>query len=262
MKVITVTKKRILAILLFLLAAVLFVCACLCGVRAVQTAATKQELPIFNVQTKEKKVAISFDAAWGNEQTQSLIDILKKYNVKTTFFVVGTWVDKYPESVKALAAAGHEVCNHSNTHPHMPKLSPQEMTAQITTCNEKIKALTGIAPVLFRPPYGDYSNEVIRTANGLKMYPVQWNIDSLDWKDPTPQQIASRVTSRVKPGSIVLFHNGAKNTPAALPSVLQTLQGQGYKIVPVSQLIYKSDYTIDNAGMQISKSNSSSVSTK
>ena len=255
-----VTKKRLLAVLLFILAAVLAVCACISGARAMETAAQKRSLPIYNVQTGEKKIAISFDAAWGNEETQSLIDILAKYNVKTTFFVVGAWVDKYPESVKALAAAGHEVCNHSNTHPHMPKLSRQEMTAQITECNEKIKAITGVSPLLFRPPYGDYSTPLIDTVNGLKMYPIQWNVDSLDWKDPTPQQIASRVTSRVKPGSIVLFHNGAKNTPAALPTVLQTLQSQGYQIVPVSQLIYKSDYTIDNAGVQVPKSVAPGVS--
>ena len=164
-----VTKKRLLAVLLFILAAVLAVCGCIRGTRAIETAAQKRSLPIYNVQTNEKKIAISFDAAWGNEETQTLIDILKKYNVKTTFFVVGAWVDKYPESVKALAAAGHEVSNHSNTHPHMPKLSQQEMTAQITTCNEKIKAITGVSPLLFRPPYGDYSTPLIDTVNGLKM---------------------------------------------------------------------------------------------
>jgi polysaccharide deacetylase family sporulation protein PdaB len=251
MMVLAVTKKRILAVLLILLAAVLAVCACIRGARAAQVSAAKRELPIYNVQTNEKKIAISFDAAWGNEETQTLIDILKKYQVKTTFFVVGAWVDKYPESVKALAAAGHEIGNHSDTHPHMPRLSESDMASQITSCNEKIKAVTGVSPVLFRPPYGDYDNAVIHTVNGLKMYPIQWDVDSLDWKDPTPQQIAGRVTSRVKPGSIVLFHNGAKNTPAALPSVLQTLQGQGYQIVPVSQLIYTSDYMIDVAGMQI-----------
>lgn len=247
----TVTKKRIAAAVLFALAAVLAVWGCFYGARAVQASARRRELPIYCVQTNEKKIAISFDAAWGNEETQTLIDILNRYNVKTTFFVVGAWVDKYPDSVRALTAAGHEVCNHSNTHPHMPKLSAAEMEAQITSCSEKIKAVTGKAPELFRPPYGDYSDDVIRTVSRLGMYPVQWSVDSLDWRDPTPQQISSRVLSRVKPGSIVLFHNGAKNTPAALPTVLQTLQSQGYQIVPVSQLIVRSGYTIDSAGMQI-----------
>lgn len=263
---VTVSRKRTLAILIFALAAVLVAIACVRGTQAVQASAPARDLPIYRVQTGEKKIAISFDAAWGNEQTQTLINILKQYNVKTTFFVVGAWVDKYPDSVKALVAAGHEVCNHSDTHPHMPKLSQQQMVNQITACNEKLKTVAGTSPILFRPPYGDYNNTVIRTVKGLKMYPIQWDVDSLDWKNPTPQQIINRVTSLVKPGSIVLFHNGAMNTPAALPTILKTLQAQGYKIVPVSQLILKDNYTIDSAGMQISTagrlSSSSPLSSK
>ena len=251
MRVFTVTRKRLLTILFSSLAIVLAAAAGVRGVQAVQTSASKRLLPIYNVKTEEKKIAISFDAAWGNEETQTLIDILKEYNVKTTFFVVGAWVDKYPDSVKALTAAGHEVCNHSNTHPHMPKLSEADMEKQISACNNKIKAITGVSPILFRPPYGDYSNALVKTTQGLGMYAIQWDVDSLDWKNPTPQQIIDRVTSKVKPGSIVLFHNGAKNTPAALPSILKTLQSQGYTIVPVSQLIMKDHYTIDSAGMQI-----------
>lgn len=255
MRIITVTRKRILTVLFSALAVVLAGAAGFRGVQAVQTSASKRLLPIYNVKTEEKKIAISFDAAWGNEETQTLIDILKEYNVKTTFFVVGSWVDKYPDSVKALAEAGHEVCNHSNTHPHMPKLTQQEMTAQITECNKKIMAITGKSPLLFRPPYGDYNNAVIDTVNSLKMYPIQWDVDSLDWKNPAPSAIVRRVTSQVKPGSIVLFHNGAKNTPTALPAVIEALQKQGYQIVPVSQLIYKDHYTIDNSGMQIPDGN-------
>lgn len=251
MKIFAFRGKRLLISLAVLVVAVLAIAAGTQGIRAVQASASHRSLPIYNVKTEEKKIAISFDAAWGNEETQSLIDILAKYNVKTTFFVIGAWVDKYPESVKALHDAGHEICNHSSTHPHMPKLSQEEMVKQITECNQKIQSVTGTAPLLFRPPYGDYNNAVINTVSGLKMYPIQWNVDSLDWKNPTPQQISDRVLKDVKPGSIVLFHNGAKNTPAALPTVLQTLQSQGYSIVPVSQLIYKDHYTIDNAGMQI-----------
>lgn len=262
MRVFTVTRKTLLVVLFCALAAVLAVVLCVRGVQAVQTSASKRLLPIYNVKTQEKKVAISFDAAWGNEETQTLIDILKQYNVKTTFFVVGAWVDKYPDSVKALTAAGHEVCNHSDTHPHMPKLSPAEMQKQITSCNNKIKSATGVSPILFRPPYGDYDNTLVKTVSDLGMYAIQWDVDSLDWKDPTPQQIVQRVTSKVKPGSIVLFHNGAKNTPAALPTVLQTLQSQGYSIVPVSQLIVKDHYTIDAAGMQIPSAGPAGTSSK
>ena len=254
MRVITVTRKRMLAILFSSLALVLAAAACVRGVQAVQASVSKRLLPIYNVKTEEKKVAFSFDAAWGNEETQTLIDILKEYHVKTTFFVVGAWVDKYPDSVKALAVAGHEICNHSNTHPHMPKLSEADMKNQITACNNKIKTLTGVSPILFRPPYGDYNNAVVKTAQDLGMHAIQWDVDSLDWKNPTPQQIACRVLKNVKPGSIVLFHNGAKNTPTALPAILKTLQAEGYSIVPVSQLILKDHYTIDAAGMQIPNS--------
>ncbi|MEA5039736.1 MAG: polysaccharide deacetylase family protein [Clostridiaceae bacterium] len=194
-----------------------------------------------------------FPSPWGNEDTQQLIDILGKYNIKATFFVVGEWVDKYPESVKALADAGHEIMNHSNDHPYFTKLSTDEMTAQLNTCNDKIEALTGVRPVLFRPPYGDYNDKVILTVRGLGMEPIQWDVDSLDWKNPTPENICKRVLSRVQPGSIILFHNAAQNTPAALPSVINGLIQKGYAIVPVSQLLICGDYSIDHTGRQLSK---------
>nr|WP_319488013.1 polysaccharide deacetylase family protein [uncultured Caproiciproducens sp.] len=251
MKFLILAKNRIVTLLFCLVCGTLAVFIAFQGVEAIRASSNKRQIPIYCVKTTEKKISISFDAAWGNEETQTLIDILNKYNVKTTFFVVGAWVDKYPESVKALVNAGHEVCNHSNTHPHMPKLARTEMAAQLTDCNNKIKSITGISPLLFRPPYGDYDNALIETVKSVNMYCIQWDVDSLDWKNPTPSDMITRVTTKVKSGSIVLFHNGAKNTPAALPKIIETLQGQGYQIVPVSQLIYKENYTVDNAGMQV-----------
>ncbi|MVB11317.1 Polysaccharide deacetylase [Caprobacter fermentans] len=180
MRVITFTRKRILTVLFCALAVVVAAAVGVRSVQAVQASSAKRLLPIYNVKTEEKKIAISFDAAWGNEETQTLIDILKQYNVKTTFFVVGAWVDKYPDSVKALAAAGHEVCNHSDTHPHMPKLSETDMKKQIVSCNDKIKAVTGVSPILFRPPYGDYNNAVVKSTQDLNMYPVQWDVEPYD----------------------------------------------------------------------------------
>ncbi len=251
MKVFIITKRSMVGLIGILLSAVLLIFLAVQGVAAIQASASKRLIPIYNVKTDEKKVALSFDAAWGNEQTQTLIDILNQYNVKTTFFVVGAWVDRYPDSVKALVAAGHEVCNHSNTHPHMPKLNRNDMLTQLNSCNQKIKSITGITPVLFRPPYGDYDNALVETVKSIHMYPIQWDVDSLDWKNPAPSQIVNRVMSQVKPGSIILFHNGALNTPTALPSVIKSLQDKGYQIVPVSHLIYKDNYSIDSAGMQI-----------
>jgi len=212
-------------------------------------AATRQ-LPIYCVEKDYKVLSISFDAAWGNEDTQQLIDILGKYNIKATFFVVGEWVDKYPESVKALHDAGHEVMSHSNDHAHFNSLSAEEITADLNTCNDKIEAVTGVRPTLFRCPYGEYDDHVINAVRSLGMEPIQWDVDSLDWKDLSAGEITQRVTSKVQPGSIVLFHNAALHTPEALPAIIEALLQEGYQFVPISQLILDGNYTIDHTGRQ------------
>lgn len=214
------------------------------------TAATTRQLPIYCVQRDQKVVSLSFDAAWGNEDTQLLIDILAKYNVKVTFFVVGEWADKYPESVKALSDAGHEIMNHSNDHAHFNSLSAQEIVTDITLCNDKIEALTGVRPTLFRPPYGEYDDHVITTVRSMGMEPIQWDVDSLDWKELSAAEITQRVTSKVQSGSIVLFHNAALHTPEALPAIIEKLIQEGYSFVPISQIILNGEYTIDHTGRQ------------
>ncbi|MBE6973294.1 MAG: deacetylase [Ruminococcaceae bacterium] len=233
-------------------------CLCLAAVMlyvvnyppAVGAAATSRQLPIYCVQRDQKMLSISFDAAWGNEDTQQLIDILGRYQVKATFFVVGDWVDRYPESVKALHDAGHEIMNHSNTHAHLPQLSAQQITDDLNACNDKIEAVTGVRPTLIRLPYGDYDDNSIRTIRAMGMEPIQWDVDSLDWKDLSAADINKRVTSKVCPGSIVLFHNAAKHTPEALPGIIECLLQEGYTFVPISQIILTGDYTIDHTGRQ------------
>lgn len=251
MRVFVITKKTGI---LCILSLVLFLSVIYIGRHeSVSVANPKRDLPIYCVEKPEteKVIAISFDAAWGNEDTEQLIDILGKYNVKTTFFVVGTWVDKYPESVKQLSDAGHEIMNHSNSHPHMTELSVEKMKEEANKCDEKIKAITGVKPTLFRAPYGDYNDTVVQTMRETGHYTIQWDVDSLDWKNLTADEICKRVTEKVKPGSIVLFHNAALNTPEALPTIIDCLQKDGYKIVPVSQLIIKDNFTIDTTGKQI-----------
>ena len=221
---------------------------------AVDASASARQLPIYCVQRDQKLLSVSFDAAWGNEDTQQLIDILGRYGVKATFFVVGEWADKYPESVKALHDAGHEVMNHSNTHAHYPQLSAEEITADLEACNDKIEAVTGVRPTLVRLPYGDYDDNAIRAVRALGMEPIQWDVDSLDWKEIPAEEIVERVTGKVGPGSIVLFHNAALHTPEALPEIIETLIQEGYAFVPISQLIlvgtYNTDYTIVHTGRQ------------
>lgn len=217
----------------------------------VGAAATTRLLPIYCVQREDKVVSLTFDAAWGNEDTQQLIDILGKYNIQATFFVVGQWVDKYPESVKALSDASHEIMNHSNDHAHFSSLSADEIVANINACNDKIEAITSVRPTLFRAPYGEYDDNVIAAVNGMGIKTIQWDVDSLDWKELSAAEITKRVTQKVQPGSIVLFHNAALHTPEALPAIIEYLLGEGYSIVPVSQLILSGDYTIDHTGKQM-----------
>lgn len=218
------------------------------GTKAVQTAAQPKENPIYRVESDKKQVAISFDAAWGDEQTEQLLDILDDCDVKATFFLVGDWVDKYPDDVKEIAERGHDIGNHSDTHPHLPQIGETAAVNEIQACNNKIKALIGSTPTLFRPPYGDYDNMVVRSVKSLGMYCVQWDVDSLDWKDPTPEQICDNVLKKVRDGSIVLMHNGAKNTPTALPDIIKGIQDKGYEIVLIRDLIPEGEYYTDVQG--------------
>ncbi|MEW9124374.1 MAG: polysaccharide deacetylase family protein [Thermotaleaceae bacterium] len=207
-------------------------------------------LPIYCVDVEEKKVAISFDAAWGDQFTEGILEILDKYNIKATFFLVGFWVDKYPDMVKKIHEKGHDVENHSTTHPHMSKLSTEQIANELNTTSDKIEKLTGIRPTLFRPPFGDYNNKVIETVMANQHYVIQWDVDSLDWKELGVEPVVDRVTRNVKKGSIVLFHNNAKYVLEYLPLVIERLQKEGYEIVPISQIIIKDNFYMDHTGMQ------------
>jgi polysaccharide deacetylase family sporulation protein PdaB len=249
MRTLIITKKQIITCCALLLAGIIGIVGSVSAF-----AGNDRKLPIYCVETEEKKIAISFDAAWGNDDTEQLINILAEYNVPATFFVVGAWVDKYPESVKQLHDAGHRVENHSNTHPYLSKLSNEQIANELESCNQKIANVTGRTPTLIRPPYGDYDNHVIEAVDTAGMHCIQWDVDSLDWKDnATAENIAERVVSKVQPGSIVLFHNDADHTPAALPTILKTLKEQGYEFVFIEDLILKENYEIKHDGTQCKK---------
>ncbi len=220
--------------------------------RMVSNTVGDRELPIYCVDTKENKVALSFDAAWGNEDTQQILDILAQYDVHVTFFMTGEWVEKYPEDVKNIAAAGHDLANHSENHLEMSKLSTSEIKDELTCVHDRVKELTEIEMTLFRPPYGDYDNELITTATECDYYTIQWSVDSLDWKDYGTDSIIDTVVNHknLDNGAIILMHNGATYTAEALPKVIEGLQAKGYEIVPISELIIKDNYHLDNTGKQ------------
>ncbi|MCT4593497.1 MAG: polysaccharide deacetylase family protein [Anaeromicrobium sp.] len=254
MKIFVIDRKKILLItMVVLIVGMSYANMSTLGNKIVGVMNRNKVLPIYCVDKEEKKVAISFDAAWGDQYTDGILEVLDKYNVKTTFFLVGFWVDKYPDMVKKISDKGHEVQNHSTTHPHMSKLTREQISKELSTTGKKIEELTGTRPTLFRPPFGDYNNILIETAKEEGYYTIQWDVDSLDWKELGSKPVVDRVTRNVKKGSIVLFHNNAKYVLEYLPLVIEKLQKEGYEIVPISDLIMKENYYIDNTGMQRSE---------
>ena len=212
---------------------------------------TARKLPIYSVRTDEKKIAITFDAAWSAEDTDELIEILKKHNAQATIFAVGDWVEKNPEAVKKFHKSGHEMANHSDTHAAFSKISREEIKQEVLNCNKKIEAITGASPKLVRAPSGDYDNKSIEVAESLDMQMIQWDCDSLDYQKLSVDEMYNRIINKVQSGSIVLFHNGVKNTPEALDKILTKLEKDGYEFVTVSELIYWDNYEIDHTGRQI-----------
>lgn len=211
---------------------------------------SSRSLPIYSVETDEKKIAISFDCAWGVDHTDTLLDTMAKNDVTCTFFAVQFWVEKYPEYAKKIVESGHELGTHSRTHSYMSKQSEEEIRDELTTSSKAIEKITGQKVTLFRPPYGDYDDEVINTCLDMGIYPIQWDVDSLDWKNLSATEIAMRIVNGAKNGSIILCHNNGLHTAEALPLIFSTLKNRGFTFIPIGELIYKENYTIDANGKQ------------
>jgi len=216
----------------------------------VMAAVTTRELPVYNVDTEEKVVAISFDAAWGRANTEGILDILDRYGVKTTFFLVGFWAEEHPDLVAELVSRGHEIGNHSATHPHMAQQTAAQIREELRKTSDLVKSITGKPTTLFRPPYGEYNDMVVRVSREEGYECVQWNVDSLDWKNISAEDMVARCTKKLSPGDIVLFHNDSKYILEALPVILEYYQQAGYNIIPVSQILLQGETWIDHAGTQ------------
>ncbi len=211
---------------------------------------TLKKLPIYYVKTEKKEVAISFDCAWGVDYTDSILSTMETEGIKSTFFMVEFWTEKYPDYVKKISDAGHEIGTHSATHPHMSKLSKEAIIKELSTSSLAIEKITNKKVEVFRPPYGDYDDLLIDTAKELGLYTIQWDVDSLDWKNLSAGEIEKRVISRVKNGSIVLFHNQGLHTHEALPRIIKRLKAEGYKFVTIGELIYRENYQMTVDGGQ------------
>ena len=221
------------------------------GAYAVYYGNTPRLVPIYSVEREDKVVSISFDCAWGTEYTDDILKALKVSDVRATWFMVEFWTEKYEDFVKKISEAGHEIGTHSSTHSYMSKQNAEEIKLELSSSAEAIEKITEKKVELFRPPYGDYDDELIKTASELGYYTIQWDVDSLDWKDLSAADIAMRVINGVKNGSIILMHNNGLHTAEAVPIILETLKNRGYSFVPIGELIYKENYTIDGAGRQI-----------
>ncbi len=244
-----INKKKALLLLAAAVAAVIFLLVSITGlplgfVEIEVTTPSERLVPIYYVNTPEKQVAFSFDASWGAEKTPVLLEILDQYNIKTTFFVAGFWVEEYPELIEKISEEGHEIGNHTATHPQMSRLSEKEIQKEVKEVENKIYEVTGKRTTLFRPPFGDYNNTTISTLEDMDYQVIQWSIDSLDWKNLSKEAIVERVTGREHNGAIILFHNDGLNTPEALPEIIEYYHDHGYEIVPVSELIYQDNYEI------------------
>lgn len=223
---------------------------------AIAVASSPRSLPIYSVETEnqEKKIALGINCAWGSSDLPAVLDALDDAGVKATFFLVGTFVDRYPESVQEIAARGHELGNHSDTHADLTTLDEAGIEAEISGCSDKIEALTGTRPTLFRCPSGAYNNRAVNTAWDLGYEVIQWSVDSLDWKNLTLPEMEARILPNLTYGDILLFHSGTTYTAAALPRLLAEIQAMGYTFVPVGELIYPGSRNIDVTGRQFSDS--------
>jgi len=224
------------------------------NMQVIRTAAETQKLlPIYNVQTNEKKVAFTMNCAWNADDIDSILKTLEENHTKITFFMVGDWIEKYPEEVKKIHEAGHEIASHSDTHPHVNNLSYEENVNEIEKSNDKIEKITGNRTSIYRTPYGEYNDTVIKAANDNGYYTIQWNLDTLDYTGLTGEQMWNRIENKLKQGDIILSHNGTKHTSESLDMLLKNIKSKGFEIVKVSDLILKENFVINTNGTQIKK---------
>lgn len=218
---------------------------------AVYLNVSNRRLPIYNVKTEEKKVALTFDAAWGADKTSKIVDIIKQNEVDATFFLVGFWSEKYADKIREIDSAGITIGTHSNTHPKMSTLSADKIKSELQISSKLIEDVTGKKVKYFRPPYGDYNDTLINVAESLELKTIQWDVDTLDWKGINANEILSRVKNSVKNGSIILMHNNSDHIVEALPLIISYLKSEGYKMVSIDELVYSDNFTINNNGTQI-----------
>ena len=212
--------------------------------------AASRRIPVYSVENGKKTIALTFDAAYGADKTSAIMDVLESEGVDATFFLVGFWVKNFPDKAKEIADRGFEIGTHSNVHGHMSRMSASAISEDLSASIERIKATTGITPTVFRAPYGEYDDKVISVAEELGLITVQWSVDSLDWKNISRVTVVQRVVNKAHSGAIVLMHNNSDFVVEALPEIIACLKADGYEFCRVGDMIYRSNYYVDNSGRQ------------
>lgn len=225
--------------------------------QSVKTMGDVVELPIYSVDRKDKVVSLTFDINWAEtEYLYDILDTLDKYNIKGTFFIMGAWVEYSQENVdklKAINERGHEIGNHSYKHVNFTQVSESKVDEELRKTDEVVKKYTGKKIKLFRFPSGEYNKQCYRMVVSRGYIPIQWDVDSVDWKQEGEEIEYNNVINKVNNGSIILFHNNAKYTPKNLEKIIKELICRGYKFTKVSQMLHSESTYIDQNGKQFGK---------
>jgi len=247
MKVFVLNRKKLVLLGAMIISTVIFA-----GVNTIISVSknSPSEVPVYSVKRDDNKISLTFNCAWGNEDIPEILETLKRYNTKATFFIVGEWAEKYPEDVKKIYDSGHEIGSHSYNHSHYKEMSYDEILKDMERCDNAIESIIGKDIYLVRGGYGEYSDDVLKVCKNSNRTYIQWSVDSIDYKAGSPDEITKKVIEKTKPGDIILMHTGTEYTHQALDSLLANLC-QNHTPVPVSELIYKDNFTIDHSGCQI-----------
>lgn len=238
MRVLVVKKKRLFAAAI----GVLVLAAVIIGVSSLSpvgtpTFNTSESEPINGIKTDDKIVALSFDTSFSEDKTREILQVLSDKGVAATFFVMGLWAQENPNLVRLISGEGHEVGSHSMIHEHYPKMTDEDIVADLAASKTTLKDLIGQEIMLFRAPYGHYTPEVVQSVRAAGMLPIKWSLDAQDWKDEDEQVVAKRVIDNVKPGDIIVMQNNTASAPGALSMIIDELTKNEYKIVTVGELL-------------------------
>ncbi len=218
--------------------------ALLTAAKAVISTVSGRLVPVYSVLTSEPRVSLTFEGASGKDMTGEILGVLEEHNVTATFFLSGEWMEKHGDSVKAISESSHELGNYTYSVPHPNSLLKADLKRELEKAHKCVEKVSGQAPKVFRPPYGEYSNKVIEVSRELGYETVIWSIDSLDWRGTSPDEMLKRIFGKLHKGAIIRFHVTGPNTPKVLPQIIETIEEQGYEIVPLSQLLLEGDYYI------------------